>query len=129
MRTRELQDSWNLWLNTSEDLLKSLYEQTVAITLRDTSRIERLMPESERMLCRLRELDAEVAEIAKGVAASLGTESNVRDIAANLEKSEAQALSGLANRVTVASRTIHTILQRNQELYQNRYAVVQSEAA
>jgi hypothetical protein len=52
MKTRELQTLWWDWLGTSERLLRSLHEQTAAVTLRDVARVERIQPELDQMLRR-----------------------------------------------------------------------------
>lgn len=129
MQTRQLQESWLIWLDTSDRLLRSLHEQTVAITLRDTERYRRLKPESDQMMVQLKEIDADVVTIAREVANQLGTAPSVHDMASVLDKEESMSLRGLANRVTVASRTIQAVASKNEELVAQRFAVVEFEEA
>ena len=127
MQTRELQENWLLWLDASERLQRSLHEQTVAITLRDADRIERLGPETEQMQLRLKELGEDLEALTRSTAKCLGTEATTQAIAAALEKTEAQSLNGLANRAIVAGRTVEYLLQKNTALFNGRYAVVVQE--
>ncbi|HJP83389.1 MAG TPA: flagellar export chaperone FlgN [Fimbriimonadaceae bacterium] len=119
MKTRDLQQLWWDWLGTSERLLRSLYEQTAALTLRDVARVERIQPELDQMLAKLRELDAQAVTLAHKLAGELETEPNLRSLASVLEKAEAQALVGLGNRVTVAARNVQDVLKKNRTLIEN----------
>jgi predicted membrane chloride channel (bestrophin family) len=119
MKTRDLQQLWWDWLGTSERLLRSLYEQTAALTLRDVARVERIQPELDQMLAKLRELDAQAVTLAHKLAGDLETEPNLRSLASVLEKAEAQALMGLGNRVTVAARNVQDVLKKNRTLIEN----------
>jgi predicted membrane chloride channel (bestrophin family) len=119
MKTRDLQQLWWDWLGTSERLLRSLYEQTAALTLRDVARVERIQPELDQMLAKLRELDAQAVTLAHKLAGELETEPNLRSLASVLEKAEAQALMGLGNRVTVAARNVQDVLKKNRTLIEN----------
>lgn len=119
MKTRELQKQWWDWLSTSERLLRSLYEQTAALTLRDVERVERIQPELDQLLARMRELDKSAAACAKRLAEELETEANLRGLVRVLDKAEAQALQGLANRVTVAARNVQNVLDKNRKLIEN----------
>ena len=65
MKSRELQTLWWDWLGTSERLLRSLYEQTAALTLRDVTRVERIQPELDAMMQRMRVLDENAAACAE----------------------------------------------------------------
>src|SRR5258708_39736313 len=105
MKTRELQALWWDWLGTSERLLRSLYEQTAALTLRDVSRVERIQPELDALMERMKVIDENAVACARTLAEEWETESNLRGLVRVLDKAEAQQLQGLANRVTVAART------------------------
>ena len=119
MKTRELQTLWWDWLGTSERLLRSLYEQTAALTLRDVARVERIQPEIDGMMSHLRDLDGKAVACAQKLAEELGTEPSLRSLASVLDKAEAQQLQGLGNRVTVAARNVQEVLQRNRILIEN----------
>lgn len=124
MKTRELQKQWWDWLSTSERLLRSLYEQTAALTLRDVERVERIQPELDQLLARMREIDGSAAACAKRLAEELDTEPNLRGLVRVLDKAEAQALQGLANRVTVAARNVQNVLDKNRKLIENEMTYI-----
>lgn len=124
MKTRELQRLWWDWLGTSERLLRSLYEQTVALTLRDPERVERLQPELDRMLEKIEEIDGQATACAKDLAGELGTQPNLRSLVQALEKAEAQQVQQIANRVTVAARNIQHVINKNKVLIDNELTYV-----
>lgn len=124
MITRELQTLWWDWLGTSERLLRSLHEQTAAVTLRDVARVERIQPELDTLLERVRSIDESAAACAKKLAEDLGTEPNLRSLVCALEKVEAQQLQGLANRVMVAARNLQEVLAKNRTLIENELTYV-----
>jgi hypothetical protein len=124
MRTRELQQLWWDWLSTSERLLRSLHEQTAALTLRDAPRVERIQPELESLLEQMRSIDGNAAACAKKLAEEMGTEPNLRSLVQVLEKAEAQQVQSIANRVTVAARHVNSVLQRNRALIENELTYI-----
>ena len=124
MKSRELQTLWWDWLGTSERLLRSLYEQTAALTLRDVARVERIQPELEAHMERLRTIDANAAACARTLAEELETEPSLRGLVRVLEKAEAQQLQGLANRVTVAARNVQSVLTKNKALIENEMTYI-----
>ncbi len=124
MKTRELQTLWWDWLGTSERLLRSLHEQTAAVTLRDVARVERIQPELEQLLERVKEIDQAAAACAKKLAEEMGTEPNLRSLVTALEKAEAQQLQGLANRVKVAARNLQDVFAKNRALIENELTYV-----
>ena len=124
MKTRELQQLWWDWLGTSERLLRSLYEQTAALTLRNVERVERIQPELDQMMAKLRELDSQAVTLAHKLAEELGTEPNLRSLVSVLEKAEAQSLQGLGNRVTVAARNVQDVLKKNRKLIENEMTYI-----
>lgn len=124
MKTRELQTLWWDWLSTSERLLRSLYEQTAALTLRDVIRVERIQPELDQMLQRIQTLDEQAATCARKLAEELETEPNLRGLVRVLEKAEAQQLQGLANRVMIAARNVQDVLQKNRTLIDNEMTYI-----
>jgi Rad3-related DNA helicase len=124
LKTRELQTLWWDWLGTSERLLRSLHEQTAAVTLRDVARVERIQPELDTLIERMRSIDEQAVACANGLAEELGVESSLRSLVQALEKTEAQQLHGLANRVTVAARNVHEVLQKNRTLIENEMTYI-----
>ena len=124
MRTRELQQLWWDWLGTSERLLRSMYEQTAALTLRDVARVERIRPELDQHMAKLRELDIQAVTLAKKLAEEFGVEPSLRGLVSVLEKAEAQNLQGLGNRVTVAARNVQHVLEKNRQLIENEMTYI-----
>jgi hypothetical protein len=124
MKTRELQTLWWDWLGTSERLLRSLYEQTAALTLRDVARVERIQPELDALMSKIRELDNEAVARARKLAEELDTEPTLRGLLRVLDKAEAQQLQGLGNRVTVAARNVQAVLKKNRALIENEMTYI-----
>lgn len=124
MKTRELQTLWWDWLGTSERLLRSLYEQTAALTLRDVARVQRIQPELETLMARMQVIDESAAACAKKLAGELGTEPTLRGLATALEKAEAQQIQGLGNRVIVAARNVQDVLTKNRTLIDNEMTYI-----
>lgn len=124
MKTRELQTLWWDWLGTAERLIRSLHEQSAAVTLRDIGRVERIQPELDTMLERVKALDETAMTCVYKLAGELGCEPSLRSMAQVLEKAEAQQLQGLANRVTVAARNLQDVLKRNRALLENELTYV-----
>jgi hypothetical protein len=129
MRTKELQTIWWDWLSTSEKLLRAIHEQTAAITLRDIVRVQRLECEAQELVAHLGELDEQAGTCVSKLARSLGTEPNARGLAQVLEKAEGQGVLGLANRVTVAARTVEDVMSRNRVLLRSTTTVVDGALA
>jgi len=124
MRTRELQQLWWDWLSTSERLLRSLHEQTAALTLRNAERVEKIQPELDSLLVQMRTIDDRAATCAKKLAEEMAVEPNLRSLVLVLEKAEAQQVQSIANRVTVAARHVSTVLNRNRELIENELTYI-----
>ena len=124
MKTRELQTLWWDWLGTSERLLRSLHEQTAAVTLRDVARVERIQPELDALLERVKSIDESAAACAKKLAEEFGTEPNLRSLVTALDKAEAQQLQGLSNRVIVAARNLQEVFAKNRTLIENELTYV-----
>lgn len=124
MKTRELQTLWWDWLGTSERLLRSLHEQTAAITLRDVARVEKIQPELETLLGRIKTIDEQAVACAVRLAGDMGAEPTLRGLVQVLEKAEAQQVQGLANRVTVAARNVQEVLDKNRTLLDNEMTYI-----
>ena len=124
MRTRELQTLWWDWLSTSERLLRSLHEQTAALTLRDVARVERIQPELDQMLVRMQQIDDNATACARKLAEEMETEMSLRGLVRVLEKAEAQQVQSIANRVTVAARNVQSVLGKNRALIENEMVYI-----
>ena len=124
MKTRELQGRWQDWLKASDALLLTLHEQTVAVTLRDVGRVERLQPQIDAQMAAVAEIDAQAVDQAQRLAESLGTEPTLRGIVEKLDRSEGQALHALANRVTMVARKIQVTMEKNRTLLENEMMYV-----
>lgn len=124
MKTLELQNIWISWLSAADKLTGILHEQTVALTLRDINRIERLQPNLNNGMKELRDLDAKAIACATELAVSLGVEPNVRSLASVLEKAEASRLQELANKVIVTTRNLSHLIQKNRTLIENELTYV-----
>jgi len=124
MRTRELQTLWWDWLSTSERLLRSLHEQTAALTLRDVARVERIQPELDSLLDRVKQIDERAATCARKLAEELDTEPSLRGLVRVLDKAEAQQVQSIANRVMVAARNVQAVLDKNRALIENEMTYI-----
>lgn len=124
MKTRELQTQWWDWLSTSERLLRSLHEQTAALTLRDVARVERIQPELDTLLETIRAIDDKAAACACRLAEEFGVEPNLRGLASALEKAEAQQVQSMANRITVVARNVQDVIAKNRKLIESEMAYV-----
>lgn len=124
MKTRELQKLWWDWLSTSERLLRSLHEQTAALTLRDVARVERIQPELDSLLESIRTIDDRAAACAIGLAEELGSDPNLRSLVTRLEKDESQQVQSMANRITVAARNVQEVIAKNRKLIESELTYV-----
>ncbi len=124
MKSRELQSIWREWLATGEKLRLTLHEQTVAVTLRDVARVERLQPELERLMLAVRELDQRAVACAKGLAGELGVEPNLRSLVRALEKAEAQQVQLMANKVTSTAQDIQSVVAKNRRLIESEMTYI-----
>lgn len=127
--TKELQALWWGYLGAAERLLRSLHEQTAALTLRDVERVERIQPELDSLLDQMRRLDEDAVCLARGLADKLGAEPSLRSLLAVLEPNEAKDLQALANRVTVAARNVQQVLDKNRKLLESELAYVNGSMA
>jgi len=123
-RTRELQSFWHEWLSTSEQLLRALHEQTAALTLKDATRISRIEPELGRLVQQMKSIDDNASSCARELAFALDTEPSLRGLVRSLAKSEAQQLQALANRVMVAARNVHAVMEKNRALMRDELSSV-----
>ena len=128
-RTKQLQTLWWDWLSTAERLLLSLHEQTAALTLRKVERLELIQPEIDGLLHRMKEIDDEAVASARGLAEGLGCEPDLRSLVDVLEKTEAQEVQSIANRVIVVGRNVQLIIDRNRALIENELEYVNGTLA
>src|SRR5687768_6011414 len=124
MKTRDLQTLWWDWLSTSERLLRSLHEQTAALTLRDVARVERIQPELEAMIEQMRAIDDKAAACAMKLAGEMGTEPSLRSLVTALEKAEAQQVQAMANRITVVARNVQDVIAKNRALIESEMTYI-----
>lgn len=128
-KTKELEKLWWDWLGTAERLLRSLYEQQAALTLRDIARVERIQPELDAMMHLMDEIDGQATECAREMAADFGCEPNLRALVACLEKKEGMELQGVANRVIVAGRNVQDVVAKNRVLIERELETVNGTMA
>ncbi len=115
-KTKQLETLWWDWLGTAERLLRSLHEQTAALTMRDVERVERIQPELDSMGLLMEQIDEKAVACARELAGELGTEPNLRSLVQALEKAEAQQLQSVANRVIVVGRNVQSVVAKNRAL-------------
>ncbi|SRR5690606_15818619 len=127
--TKELSALWWDWLSTSERLLRSLHEQTAALTLRQVDRVERIQPELDGLMELMAEIDMKAAASAKKLAEEFGCEPNLRSLVGVLEKAEAQQIQSVANRVIVAGRNVQAVIAKNRALIENELEFVNGTVA
>lgn len=123
-RTKELERLWWDWLSTSERLVSVLHEQTAALTLRQTERIDALQPQLDALMAKMAEIDDQAAASARKLAEEFGAEPNLRSLVEVLEKAEAQEVQSIANRVIVAGRNVQKVIDKNRALIENELAYV-----
>jgi membrane protease subunit (stomatin/prohibitin family) len=128
-RTKELEKLWWDWLSTAERLLRSLYEQTAALTLRDISRIERLQPELDSLMALMHDIDARAVELARYLAEELDCEPHLMALVKSLPKEEGMQLQSVANRVIVVGRNVQNVIAKNRRLIENELETVQGTMA
>lgn len=124
MKSRELQALWWDWLACSERLTRSLHEQTVALTLRDPVRMEKVQPSLDTMLTRMQDLDDRALACAQKLCRDLGTPTTLREMTAALGKDEGSQLQALANRIIVASRETQRLMRKNRALIENELTYI-----
>lgn len=128
-KTKQLEQLWWDWLSTSERLLRSLHEQTAALTLRQVERVEKINPELDALMTRMDETDVKAVACMKELAEELGVDPSLRSIVQVLEKADAQQLQSVANRVIVAGRNVKNVLDKNRALIENELEFVSGTMA
>ena len=118
-KTKELESLWWDWLSTAERLLRSLHEQTAALTLRDIGRVERIQPELENFRALMDDIDERASACAREMASERGCEPNLKGLVGSMEKQEGQQLHALANRVIVVGRNVQQVVAKNRTLIEN----------
>ncbi len=116
MKSRELQRQYWDWLSSAERLLRSLAEQTAALTLRDVKRVEQIQPELDHMMERLQVIDKSTVAATITLAETMDVEPSLRGILAALTPAEAQQVETLTKRVKTVSFNLRERLDRNRKL-------------
>ena len=125
MKSRQLLNLWSDWLSTSERLLRCLHEQTVAVTLRDVPRVERLQPELDELTETIRIVDSRACTEAKRLADELGaTTLSLRGLVSVLDKTEAAQVQLTANKVLSASQNIQDVVYKNRKLFESEMTYI-----
>jgi hypothetical protein len=125
MKSRQLLSLWSDWLSTSERLLRCLHEQTVAVTLRDVPRVERLQPELDELTEMLRGIDVQALSEAKRLAEEQGASApSLRGLVSVLEKTEAAQVQLTANKVLSASQNIQDVVSKNRKLFESEMTYI-----
>ncbi len=125
MRTKTLQTTWAEWLKASDALLLTLHEQTVAVTLRDVVRVERIRPDMEAQLANVRTIDAKAMGEAKRLAEELGAPTpSLRGLVAVLDKDEAAIIQATANKVLVGAQRIQDVMSKNRKLIESEMTYI-----
>ena len=128
-KTKQLEQLWWDWLSTSERLLRSLHEQTAALTLRQVERVERIQPELDSLMALMVEIDDKAVTCANELAEELGTEPSLRSLTQVLDKAEAQHIQSVANRVIVVGRNVQAVMSKNRALIENELEFVNGTMA
>ena len=116
MKSRELQRQYWDWLSSAERLLRSLAEQTAALTLRDVKRVEQIQPELDQMMGRLQLIDKTTVAATLSLAGTMDVEPSLRGILAALTPAEAQQVESLTKRVKIVSTNLQERIDRNRKL-------------
>lgn len=125
MKSRTLLTLWTQWLQSSEKLLRCLHEQTVAVTLRDVARVERLQPELEEFTTDIRSIDAQALTEAKRLAEEIGASTpNLRGLVSALDKEEAATVQMTANKVLANSQKIQDVVNKNKKLFESEMTYI-----
>lgn len=124
MKSRELQSLWWEWLATSEKLVRSLHEQTVALTLRDPARMEKVQPALDHLLTRMQDIDDRALAEAQKLCEESGVRPGLRDLVGFLGKEEGMQLQALANRMIVATREVQKLMNKNRALIENELTYI-----
>lgn len=124
MKTRQLQQFYWDWLSTGERLLRTLAEQTAALTLRDLTRVEAIQPEIDRLQLVMSAIDEKAGAATKELAEELGVEPRLRSIVAVLNPAEARQLTAMSTRVKAVADNLKERLFKNRKLIESELAYV-----
>jgi hypothetical protein len=126
---RELESLWWDWLSTGERLLRSLYEQSMALTLRDMERVQCIQSELDTMLSRMQKVDTQAAQVAEKLALELGGKPSFRGLLSVLDQKEAHKIEAIATRVKIVAKNLSDQLEENQLLLENELRYVSGTLA
>lgn len=125
MKTKKIMALWAEWQLAADKLLRVLHEQTVAVTLRDVDRVERLQPDLEAYTRQIREIDAQALSEAKRLAEDLGVPATgLRSLVLGLDKTEGQNLQATANKVLQISQKIQEVIAKNRKLMESEMTYI-----
>jgi hypothetical protein len=125
MKSKALTNLWNEWLSTADKFLRVLHEQTVAITLRDIARVERLQPELEIFTREIKDIDTKALDIARRLAEEVGaTPDSLRSLVSALDKSEGANVQLTANKVLATSQKIQDVVAKNRKLMESEMSYI-----
>jgi hypothetical protein len=125
MKSKTLVNLWTEWLATSEKFLRVLHEQTVAVTLRDVLRVERLQPDLEAFTKEIKEIDSKALYEAQRLAGELGvTVDSLRSLVSALDKSEGANVQLTANKVLASSQKIQEVIAKNRKLMESEMTYI-----
>ncbi len=113
---RAILDAWSEWLAVAERLSLTLHEMTVAVTLRDVPRVERLTPAIAELTAQVRAIDERAVAALLALCEALEIAPGLRPLVAALPKADGQALQATANRIVVLEGKIASTLAKNRTL-------------
>lgn len=118
-KTVTLQNLWKQWISASENLLMTLHEQTVVLTLRRVDRVEEIQHELDTQMELMNSIDEMAVTCATELAEELGCKPDLRSLVQVLPKAEAQSVRKIANNVIVAGNDIQRVIAKNRALIEN----------
>lgn len=113
---RIILDAWAEWLAVAERLHLTLHEMTVAVTLRDVPRVERLTPLIADLTVEVRAIDERAIGALLALCEALEIPPGLRGLVASLPKGDGQALQATANRIVVLEAKIAGVTAKNRTL-------------
>ncbi len=121
MKTRRLQTLWWDWLSTAERLERILNEQSIKLVGRDIHEVDKLQPEVDRLLMRLKNVDDQAVAVREDISRQLGVSSAIEEIMDQLSERESMQLMSITNKVKIVSRNISRQIEHNRKLATNEY--------
>jgi hypothetical protein len=97
-------------------LRRTLHEQTAAVMLKDTARLNLLAPAIAKQVAELRRIDDLATQAVRDLVTELDVKATLRAISDALGKDEGRQFVALSNRVKAAAQAVHELATRNKEL-------------